>query len=52
MNFKYILVAFFILRIILSISLIGEERKPFTRGDAIFGTIMDGIIIYGLLNWI
>ncbi|MFA6429743.1 MAG: hypothetical protein WCV84_04580 [Patescibacteria group bacterium] len=51
MWFKYVLIVFWIIGAIGTISMIGDERKPITKGMAIATVAVTVAMIFGIINY-
>ena len=47
-TFRIFMTVLYVLGVISAIYMIGEPRKPITRGAAVFNTVFSAVIIYWL----
>lgn len=52
MTFLIVLTVLFAMEIGVRIVTVDQPRKPITGGDVIMSIVANGILIYGLWNWI
>ncbi len=52
MIFRWVLTAYLVLEITCTALNIDAPRDPLTRGAAVAALLINGLIIYGLFNWL
>ena len=52
MWFKILLIGLMVLTAVGRILLIGESRKPFTKGDAVNGVLFNGLLVWGIIYYL
>lgn len=50
--FENVLIGVFILGALTTVLMIGKERTPITPVMAAVSLVIDGLLIYGVLNWL
>ena len=50
--FKIVLIVLYVIGALSNIALIGEERKPITKGTAALSVLLNGFLIWGVINWL
>lgn len=49
---KVLIITLYALGALSNVLLIGEERKPITRGVACISVILNGLLIWGVINYL
>lgn len=50
--FKIVIITLYALGALSNIALIGDERKPITKGVAALSVLLNGFLIWGVINWL